>query len=303
MQWTDIKIIADKKFEGIFDYVSGEVCPGGVQVEDYSDLEKDVLEITHMDLIDQELLNKDRTKIIVHHYISPERSKEEALLLLQTRLSEEGVEFDTQIEYLNQEDWESGWKAFYHPLDIGQHLAICPSWEDYNTHRKILRLDPGMAFGTGTHETTNLCLEILDKAIKGGERVLDVGTGSGILGIGACILGAKEAHGVDIDPTAVKVAVENAKLNNVNDKFSIMVGDLSETATGKYDIVVANIVANAIMALSKDVPALLAKNGLYITSGIISDRKDEVIKSLEDIGFKIKCVHAKNNWICIEAVL
>ncbi|MBP1572085.1 MAG: 50S ribosomal protein L11 methyltransferase, partial [Oscillospiraceae bacterium] len=118
MQWTDIKIICDKKFEEVFDYVSAEVCPMGVQIEDYSNLESDVLEIAHIDLIEQDLLEKDRTKIIVHHYISPELDAQESLLVLQTRLSEEGVEFTTEIEYVNQEDWETGWKAYYHALPI-----------------------------------------------------------------------------------------------------------------------------------------------------------------------------------------
>ena len=158
MQWTDIKIICDKKFEDVFDYFSAEVCPMDVQIEDYSNLESDVLEIAHIDLIEQDLLEKDRTKIIVHHYISPELDAQESLLVLQTRLSEEGVDFTTEIEYVNQEDWETGWKAYYHALPIGENLMVCPSWESCETDRKILKLDPGMAFGTGTHETTNLCL-------------------------------------------------------------------------------------------------------------------------------------------------
>ncbi len=303
MQWTDIKIICDKKFEEVFDYVSAEVCPMGVQIEDYSNLESDVQEIAHIDLIEQELLDKDRTKIIVHHYISPQLDAQESLLVLQNRLTEEGVEFNTEIEYVNQEDWETGWKAYYHPLEVGERLMVCPSWESCQTQRNILKLDPGMAFGTGTHETTNLCLEVLDRTIKGGERVLDVGTGSGILGIACCLLGAECAEGVDIDPTAVKVANENAQLNNVSDKFSVKVGDLSCTASGKYDIVVANIVANAIMMLSKDIPNLLKKGGLYITSGIIIDRKDEVLSCLEELGFEILKVHTKNNWVCIEATI
>ncbi len=303
MQWTDIKIICDKKFEEVFDYVSAEVCPMGVQIEDYSNLESDVEEIAHIDLIEQELLDKDRTKIIVHHYISPELDAQESLLVLQTRLTEEGVQFDTEIEYVNQEDWETGWKAYYHAMPVGEHLMVCPSWESCDTDRKILKLDPGMAFGTGTHETTNLCLEVLDKAVKGGERILDVGTGSGILGIASCLLGADSCDGVDIDPTAVKVATENAQLNGVDDRFAVKVGDLSETASGTYDIVVANIVANAIMALSASVPQFLKKGGLYLTSGIIIDRKDEVVQCLENLGFKILTVHTKNNWVCIEATI
>lgn len=303
MQWTDIKIITTKNFEEICDFVSAEVCPMGVQIEDYSDLEQQVLEIAHIDLIEQDLIEKDRDKIIVHHYISPELDAQNALLTLQSRLSELGVIFTTEIEYVNQEDWETGWKAYYHPLDIGNRLAICPSWEKYETTRTVLKLDPGMAFGTGTHETTNLCLEVLDRVVKKGQRILDVGTGSGILGIGAVLLGADEVDGVDIDPTAVKVAIENSHLNNTEDKFSIKVGDLSETATGTYDIVVANIVANAVIMLSQSVPQFLKKGGLYITSGIIAPRKDEVVQTLTQLGFEILQVHEKNNWVCIEATI
>lgn len=301
MQWTDIKIITDKKYEDVFDFVSAEVCPMGVQIEDYSDLEQQVQEIAHVDLIEADLLAKDRNEIIVHHYISPELDAQNARLTLENRLSELGVPHKCEIEYVNQEDWETGWKKYYHPMDIGKNLAICPSWEDYKTDRKVLKLDPGMAFGTGTHETTYLCLEVLDREIKGGERVLDVGTGSGILGIGSILLGATDVEGVDIDPTAVKVARENAEMNGVSDKFKIKVGDLAEQASGKYDIVVANIVANAVMMLSEVVPQFLADDGLYITSGIIDTRKDEVVACLEKLGFKIRTIHEKNGWVCIEA--
>lgn len=301
MQWTDIKIITDKKFEDVFDFVSAEVCPMGIQIEDYSDLEQEVEEIAHVDLIEAELLQKDRTQIIVHHYISPELDAQNARLTLENRLDELGVTYKCEIEYINQEDWETGWKKYYHAMDIGNNLAICPSWEDYNTDRKVLKLDPGMAFGTGTHETTYLCLEVLDREIKGGERVLDVGTGSGILGIGSILLGAKDVEGVDIDPTAVKVAKENAELNGVADKFTIKVGDLAEQASGKYNIVVANIVANAVMMLSEVIPQFLADDGLYITSGIIDTRKDEVVACLEKLGFNIRKIHEKNGWVCIEA--
>ncbi len=303
MQWTDIKIIADRKYEDVFDYVSAEICPMGIQIEDYSNLEEDVENIAHVDLIEDYLLKKDRDTIIVHHYISPELDAQDLRLKLENRLSEEGVEFRCETEYVEQEDWETGWKKYYHAMDIGERLAICPSWEEYETDRKVIRLDPGMAFGTGTHETTYLCLEVLDRTIKGGERVLDVGTGSGILAIAAILLGARSAEGVDIDATAVKVAAENAALNHVEDRFEVKIGDLADKASGKYDVIVANIVANAVMMLSKTIPQFLKKGGTYITSGIIDTRKDEVVKCLEDIGFIITKVHEKNGWVCIEATV
>lgn len=303
MQWTDIKIITDKKFEDVFDFVSREICPMGVQIEDYSDIETEVENIAHVDLIEAELLEKDRSQIIVHHYISPELDAQGLRLTLENRLSDLGVDYKCETEYVEQDDWETGWKKYYHAMDIGTKLAVCPSWETIQTGRKVLKLDPGMAFGTGTHETTYLCLEVLDREIKGGERVLDVGTGSGILGIGAILLGAGEVEGVDIDPTAVKVAIENAELNGVADKFAIKIGDLADKASGEYDIVVANIVANAVMMLSKTVPQFLKKGGLYITSGIIDTRKDEVVECLSGIGFEILKVHEKNGWVCIEATI
>lgn len=303
MQWTDIKIITGKENEDIFDFVSAEVCPMGVQIENYSDLERQVMEIAHVDLIEEDLLQKDKSKIIVHHYISPELDSQNARLTLENRLSRLGVEYSCEVVYVNQEDWETGWKKYYHRMDIGSRLAVCPSWEEYHTDRKVLRLDPGMAFGTGTHETTYLCLEVLDRVIKGGERVLDVGTGSGILAIGAVLLGAGSVEGIDIDPTAVKVAGENAQLNNVSDKFTVKVGDLAQQAQGQYDIIVANIVANAVMLLSKDVPPLLKKGGLYITSGIIDTREEEVVTCLKNLGFEIITVHRKNGWVCIEATV
>lgn len=303
MQWTDLKIITDKKYEDIFDFVSAEICPAGVQIEDYSDLERQVEQIAHVDLIEDELLKKDRRQIIVHHYISPELDAQAARMNLENRLDELGVKYRCEVDYVNREDWQNAWKKYYHPMEIGRRLAVCPSWEEYRTDRVVMRLDPGLAFGSGTHETTYLCLEALDRWIKGGERVLDVGTGSGILAIGAVLLGAECSEGVDIDPTAVKVAAENAQLNNVADKFAVKVGDLAQTASGKYDVVTANIVANAVMALSKDVPVFLKKGGIYITSGIIDTRKDEVVACLEGLGFEIIKIYEKNGWVCIAATL
>ena len=303
MQWTDIKITADRRFEDVFDYVSAEICPMGVQIEDYSDLEEQVERIAHVDLIEEDLLKKDRDRIIVHHYISPDADAQDRRLRLENRLSEEGVEYECEVEYVEQEDWETGWKKYYHAMDVGDRLAICPSWEEYDTDRKVIRLDPGMAFGTGTHETTFLCLEVLDRTVRGGERVLDVGTGSGILAIAALLLGAGSAEGVDIDPTRVKVAGENARLNGVADRLEVKIGDLADRASGEYDIILANIVANSVMMLSRDIPRFLKKGGIYVTSGIIDTRKDEVLRCLAGLGFEILAVHEKNGWVCIEATV
>jgi ribosomal protein L11 methyltransferase len=301
MKWTDIKIIADRKYRRVFDYVSREVCPSGFAIEDYSDIEnsvsaKDKEDIE--DLIDEKLLKKDKNKITVHHYISPEQNREDARHYLESRLDREGVKYTVQIEYIEQKDWEEGWKKYYHTINIGERLAICPAWEEYKGDRIAVKLDPGLAFGTGEHDTTRLCLEELDKIIHGGERVLDVGCGSGILAISALLLGAKVADGVDIDPMAVKSATENRVLNHVEDKFNIFVGDLAEKATGQYDIILANIVAGAIMELSVQIPPILKKGGIYITGGIIDTRKDEVAQRLKSLGFTLLRVKESRGWVC-----
>ena len=156
-----------------------------------------------------------------------------------------------------------------------------------------------LAFGTGGHETTSLCMEALDERVTGGERVLDIGTGSGILAIAALKLGAAVAEGVDIDPVAVRTAGENAALNGVQDKLTVLVGDLSDKASGKYDIITANIVANAILSLAPAVPGLMAEGATFIASGIIDSRKDEVIAGLEKAGLAVVEVKEKRGWECI----
>ena len=280
MEWTDIRLTVAKADADNAEAVATMIAEGGIYIEDYSDIEQQVAEIAHVDLIEQELLDKPRDTVIIHMYLEPGASPVET----------EGVE---------QEDWQNGWRKYYHPMDIGKRLAIVPSWQEYDTDRVKLILDPSLAFGTGGHETTSLCLEALDERVRGGERVLDIGTGSGILAIAALKLGAGSAEGVDIDPVAVRTAGENAALNGVADKLTVLVGDLSDKASGRYDIITANIVANAIISLAPAVPGLMAENATFIASGIIDSRKDEVIAALEAAGLTVQEVKEKRGWECI----
>ncbi len=279
--------------------VAHGIAEGGIYIEDYRDMEEQVLEIAHIDLIDEELINKDRDNVIVHMYISQEENIAEILHILQSRMAQEEVPFTIKTEGLKQEDWEKGWKAFYHPIEIGERLAVVPSWEEYATNRVKITLDPGMAFGTGTHETTALCLNILDKIVLGGEKILDIGTGSGILAIAAIKLGAKSAIGVDIDPMCVRVAKENAEINGINGEFDVKIGDLSKEVSGKFDIICANIVAGAIIELAKFIPDLLAQDGIFLTSGIIDIRCEEVAQALKKAGLTVKEIKEDGGWVAI----
>ena len=253
----------------------------------------------HVDLIEQDLLDQPRDIVKVHMYLAPDENPAEILPLFKERLEASGVEYKLETSGIEQEDWQNAWKKYYHAMDIGQHLAIVPGWETYDTDRIVITMDPGMAFGTGTHETTSLCLETLDSMVKGGERVLDIGTGSGILAIAALKLGAAEAEGVDIDPMCVRTAGENAERNGVAEHFTVLVGDLSDKASGKYNIITANIVAAAILSLAPHVPVLMAPGARFIASGIIDTRKDEVLAGLRAAGLEPVEIKEKRGWVCV----
>ena len=208
-----------------------------------------------------------------------------------------------ELDNISEEEWENNWKQFFKTTEIGKRLCIRPSWEEYDnkTGRCVLSIDPGAAFGTGTHATTSMCLEALEELVSPDITVLDIGSGSGILSIAAVLLGAKQAIGVDIDPVAVRVATENAKLNNVEDKTEYILGNLDEKITDKYDIVVANIVADAIIALSQSASEKMKENGYFLCSGIIDIRADEVEKALKLRGFNIVRKITNNNWVAFLA--
>ena len=299
MQWTDIEITVPQAYAGTAEAIATMVANGGIYIEDYSDLEQQAWEIAHVDLIEQELLDKPRDVVKVHMYLAPDENPAEVLPLFKERLEASGIPYELVTNGVEQEDWQNAWKKYYHAMDIGKRLAIVPGWEQYDTDRTAITMDPGMAFGTGTHETTALCLEVLDERVRGGERVLDIGTGSGILAIAALKLGAAAAEGVDIDPMCVRTAGENAVRNGVEDRLTVLVGDLSDKASGVYDLITANIVAAAILSLAPHVPALLAPGAVFIASGIIDTRKEEVLAGLRAAGLEPFDVREKRGWVCI----
>ena len=302
MDWTEITVTVNNKDVDQVSDIANEVVPYGIYIEDYTNLEQDVEEIAHIDLIDEELLAKDRTKAKVHMYISCEDNPLEAISKISEMLKEENIEFEVDSLDCNDEDWLNNWKQYFQPSPVGEKLLIRPTWrKNYDPEgRIVINLDPGLAFGTGTHETTRLCLEVLEKIVKEDTTVLDVGCGSGILGIASLLLGGKSAVGVDIDPMAVKTAKENAVLNNVEDRFTAIEGNFTEKVSGKFDIVVANIVADAIIFLSQGVKSFMKEDSVYIMSGIIDTRVDEVIEEVSE-NFEITQKLFLNGWYCLTA--
>ena len=300
--WTEIKISVDAKNIEKASDIANVVVPNGIYIEDYTNLEQQVEEIAHIDLIDEDLLKKDRNKAYVHIYLEPDVQPSEAVAFLSERYNAEGIEHSIELLDCAEEDWRNNWKKYFNPLKIGEKLLIRPSWrDDFDAgERKILNIDPGLAFGTGSHETTRLCLEMCEKYLKEGDSVLDVGCGSGILAIATLLLGAEKAVGVDIDATAVRTAVENAQINAVSDRFTGICGSFTEKVEGKYDIVLANIVADAIMFLSEGIKDFMKPDAVYIMSGIIDTRADEVKKSVSR-HFDIIEEHIDKGWACFAA--
>lgn len=289
MDWTEItaKVPTDKTDEAAA--IANMTVPYGIYIEDYTNLEADAQEIAHIDLIDDELVNKDRTHSIIHMYIAESDNAVEAVSYLRERFNACGIDNEINCVLVDDANWNENWKKYFKAFEIGEKLAVCPSWESYDNKegRTVISLDPGAAFGTGSHATTSLCLEILEKRVTDDTTVLDIGTGSGILAIAADLLGAKSAIGVDIDAQSVKTAIQNAQINGVSEKTEFLVGDLADKISGKYDVVCANIVADVVMRLFDNVAEFMKNDGILIVSGIIDMRAAEVEASAQKHGFKI----------------
>jgi ribosomal protein L11 methyltransferase len=282
--WTEITIEVPVESVDIAGDIANMTVPYGIYIEDYSNLEEEAKEIAHIDLIDEDLLKKDRSKAWIHIYISPEENPAEAISYLKERYEASEISFKIQVADCAEKDWINNWKKYFKPIPVGEKLLIRPIWEDeFNAgDRIVLNLEPGLAFGTGTHETTRLCMELIEKYLKAGDSFLDMGCGSGILSVAALLLGAESAVGVDIDALAVKTATENAKMNGVGEKFTAIYGNLTEKVTGRFRVVAANIVADIVILLSESAQEFMCPDSVYIISGIIDTREDDVLSAISD---------------------
>ena len=302
MDWTEITVTVPSENIEAAENIAHMTVPYGIYIEDYSSLEQEVLEIANIDLIDEELLEKDRAYGIIHIYISPEENPAEAVSFLRERLSAEGIEHEISSGSCDVESCLDSWRKYFKPIPVGDKLLIRPVWrDDYDPQdRIVLNLEPGLAFGTGTHETTRLCLEALEKHVHPGTKMLDVGCGSGILSVAGLLLGADEAVGIDIDELAVKASIENARLNHVESRYTGIKGNLADKVEGTYDIITANIVADAIIMLSADIEKHMDENTVYIMSGIIDIRLDDVLNALPAT-LEVFEQYEEKGWMCLAA--
>lgn len=247
------------------------------------------------DFIDYPLLNSKEGVFALRVY--PENMKDANNL--KADLNEKNLG-QCLIEEKDDEDWANNWKKYYKPLEIGEKLAIVPEWEAYdNDKRIVIKINPGMAFGTGTHESTYMCLELLERYVKKDDEIFDIGCGSGILAIAGLKLGAKRALAVDIDDKCIDASHENADLNSLEDKMDIKKGNLLDVVKGRADLIVSNIIAEIIVDEIKNLKNHMDKGGIFITSGIIKERRQMVIDALKENGFEIIDELEKNNWVAI----
>ena len=284
-----------------------------VSIVDSADLEKlQEGKYGTWDYIGEDLLRLGNAETTVTLYLPQDEQLDNCISKIRDMLvrlkTSDSARVMGRLEYyvvgIKTEDWENSWRTHYNPIIVGEKLVVCPSWETYEPdehmmQRKVLRINPGMAFGTGLDETTHLCLEVLDTALEPGQTVLDIGCGSGILAIAAILLGADHALGVDIDEVALENAKENAALNGVSDRIRFMCGNLVDKVTDKYDIICMNIAADIIITLIPKIPEFLNPGGTLILSGIIEDRKQEVLGTLVGAGLSVKECREKNGWVCV----
>jgi len=281
----------------------------GTEIVDRADVPDPAKPGVYWELYDPKMLAAMPEDVLVKGWFAQNEQTRDMLTNLRAQLAElangdGSVDFGAlTMEILNvaDEDWAENWKKFYKPFRIGSRLVVKPSWEAFDPAPDdlVVELDPGMAFGTGTHETTNMCMELLETFLRPGDRVMDVGTGSGILAIAAARLGAQTVLAVDIDPDAVKVACENVEHNGVSEQVRVVQGDLVKSEAMPCELAVANIVADAICMLCGPLKRHLVAGGLLICSGIIREREDDVLTATWSEGYTVVKRATRGEWVAL----
>lgn len=318
MDWVEINIFTTS--EGV-EAVCGRLYQLGItglQIEDAQEFQEFVdKNEPFWDFVDDELMVKKDNETYVKIYVSDNEYGKETLLAVKNSMRalkelDSDIDFgrlDIELANVNEEDWANNWKQYFKPFAIGEKIIIKPAWEEYNepTDRIIFDINPGMLFGTGTHESTKLCIEASERYVKKDDSILDLGCGSGILSIISLLLGAKNAVAVDIDPNVIEISYANAEMNGIGkDRYTVLAGNVlddeyikAQIGYNKYDVVFANIVADVIIALANIVPMQIKPGGILICSGIIDERADEVAQALKGNGFEILEMNEDNVWVGI----
>ncbi|KIL44458.1 50S ribosomal protein L11 methyltransferase [Jeotgalibacillus soli] len=309
MKWSEISIHTTNEAVEPISNILHEAGASGVVIEDPQELTKERVdkfgEIYQLDPGDY-----PETGVIVKAYITVNSFLAETIDGIKqavTNLATFDIDIGAnkvEISEVDEEEWATAWKKYYTPVKISEKFTIVPTWEEYtpvSSDELIIELDPGMAFGTGTHPTTVMCIQALERTVREGDQVIDVGTGSGVLSIAAALLKASHVRALDLDDVAVKAARENVELNQVSNRVDVKQGNLLHEQTEQADIIVANILAEVIMLFTEDAFNLVKSGGTFITSGIIQQKKQLVKEGLTHAGFIIEEVITMEDWVAIIA--
>ena len=307
MDWTEIEVVVKNKYENNIVGILYLFDIDGINISDSRDYEEFAKEKPYWVVLDEEDFVKSEF-ITAKTYLKNDDELEENLKLLNERISEFEKEYNEKVilkidSKIKNEDWANEWKKYYKPTKVGKNFIIKPTWEEYDLSENevMIELVPGMAFGTGTHETTALCLEALEKLELKDKLVFDIGSGSGILSVGALKLGAKKVEAVDIDILGVEATLDNAKLNKVEDRIIVHHGDLCEKLNSKADVIVANILAHILVKLLGDISKFIKDDGIFVGSGIIDSKYKDVEDALIESNFEILEVNKNKDWVCVIA--
>ena len=311
MNWLEYTVLTTTGASDMISNLLIEAGSKGTMIEDKNDVALNQRPEGQWDIIDEEIARRIGDDVKVTGYYPIDERLGDAIAHIESglkRIREMGLDFDVgkltgSTHSIDEEDWAESWKKAYKPFRLGRHMVVKPGWETFQPEEgdHIIEIDPGMAFGTGTHETTGMCVELIEEYVKPGMTVIDIGTGTGILAIAAAHMGAKDVLATDLDAMAVKVATENVAKNGFADTIRARCGDLLEAVDETADVVVANIIADVIRMLAAPVRAHILPGGRFICSGIARERKDEVVQALMDAGYQHLDIREKGEWAAIEA--
>ena len=311
MNWMEIKVLTTTQAADLISELLMEAGSEGTMIEDKNDVAANQRPEGQWDIIDEAIAERigDDVKVTGYYPIDERLSDTVAHLQAELRrLRGLGLDFDLgKLEVVTKgfedEDWSESWKKSFKPIRLGEHFVVRPGWAEYQPQPgdHVIEIDPGMAFGTGTHETTGMCTALVEKYVRPGMRVIDIGTGSGILAIAAAHMGADEVLATDLDPVAVRVAAENARANGFGEKIDCRCGDLLDVVDVSGDVVIANIIADVIVMLARPVRERIVEDGLFICSGIAVDRREDVIAALNDADYEILDAPVKGEWAAFAA--
>ena len=311
MNWMVITVLTTTEAADMISQILIDAGSKGVMIEDKNDVALNQRPEGQWDIIDEEIARRIGDDVKVTGYYPVDARLGDAVAAIEAgvrRVKGLGLDFplgklEVQKSTIDEEDWAENWKKEYKPFRLGEHMVIKPGWEhvDAQPGDKIIEIDPGMAFGTGTHETTGMCVRLVEKYVKPGMDVIDVGTGTGILAIAAAHMGAKDVLAIDLDPVAVRVAAENIRINHFEGVIRAQEGDLLEAVSETADVVIANIIADVICMMAAPVRAHIREGGLFICSGIARERKMEVLDALNAANYRDYEILDDGEWTAIAA--